>query len=72
MVTYLAREGDAVDFGGAVVFEESGAGGEGVAGRRDIIDEPDAFSLEEIFRSTLSDGESAREIFFPRPFIFLS
>lgn len=72
MVTYLTRERDAINFARAVAFEEGGAGDEGGAGRRDIIDEPNAFSLEEICRSIRGDCEGSGEIFFSGLFVFLS
>ena len=49
----LTCQGDPVDFAGAVLFEEGGAGDKCVAGRGDIVDEPDSFVSEKILWGTL-------------------
>ena len=60
-----------MDFSGAVFFEEGGAGGEGVAGRGDIIDNPHSFIFEKIFRSVSTEFEGVSQIYFPRFFVLL-
>jgi hypothetical protein len=67
-----ARDGNPADFRGAAAFEDGGTGDEGGAGRRDIVDEPDSLSSEEIFRRAWSEYEGAGEIFFPGNFVFLA
>lgn len=66
-----ARERNPADFPGAVFFEESGAGGESVAGRSDIIDEPDSLVAKKILGNTCIESESAAEINFPGLLVFL-
>lgn len=55
-----------------MLFEEGGAGDEGGAGCRDIIDEPESFIAEKIHRSITSYLESVVQICFSGLFAFLS
>ncbi len=67
-----ARQRDAIDFPGTVFFQKGGAGSKGITGCRDIIDDPDSFSLEKILRSICIKSERTTKIHFSGFFVFLS